>query len=41
MNLDNLIVSFVKNFESSALSGKMLLERIIENNKLDAYFRSG
>ncbi len=26
---------------SVALPGKMLLVRIIENNKLDAYFRSG
>ncbi len=26
---------------SGALSGKMLLVRIIENNKIDAYFRSG
>ena len=25
---------------SGALSGKMLLERIVENNKIDAYFRS-
>ena len=26
---------------SCALPGKMLLVRIIENNKIDAYFRSG
>ncbi len=26
---------------SGALSGKMLLVRIIENNKVDAYFRVG
>ena len=26
---------------SCALSGKMLLVRIIEDNKIDAYFRSG
>ncbi len=24
-----------------ALSGKMLLVRIVENNKMDAYFRAG
>ena len=28
-------------FGSGALPGKMLLERIIENVKIDAYFRSG
>ncbi len=26
---------------SGALFGKMLLARIIENNKIDAYFRAG
>ncbi len=26
---------------SGALSGKMLLVRIIKNNKIDAYFREG
>ncbi len=26
---------------SGALSGKMWLVRIVENNKIDAYFRSG
>ena len=26
---------------SGVLSGKMLLGRIIENNKIDAYFRAG
>ena len=26
--------------ESIALSGKMLLVRIVENNKIDAYFRA-
>ncbi len=30
-----------KLFGSGALSGKMMLVRIIENNKIDAYFRSG
>ena len=35
------IYSFVqKSIGSSALPGKMLLVRIIENNKIDAYFRS-
>ena len=29
-----------KKFESSALSGKMLLVRIVENDKIDAYFRA-
>ena len=28
-------------FESGALSGKMFLVRIIENDNIDAYFRSG
>ena len=28
-------------FGSGALSGKMLLVRIIENNKVSAYFRAG
>ncbi len=31
-------VSFVG---SGALSGKMLLVRIVENNRIDAYFRAG
>ena len=31
----------VQLFESSALSGKMLLVRIVENDKIDAYFRAG
>ncbi len=26
---------------SGALSGKMMIERIIENNKIDAYLREG
>ena len=30
-----------KTFGSGALSGKMLLVRIVENNKIDDYFRSG
>ncbi len=29
----------VNNFGSGALSGKMLLVRIVENNKIDEYFR--
>ena len=28
-------------FGSGALPGKMLLVRIFENNRIDAYFRSG
>ena len=28
-------------FGSGALSGKMLLVRIVENNKIDTYFRAG
>ncbi len=28
-------------FGSSALSGKMLLVWILENNKIDGYFRAG
>ena len=30
-----------KLFGSGALSGKILLVRIVENNKIDAYFRAG
>ena len=32
---------FTNSFGSGALSGKMLPVRIIEKNKIDAYFRSG
>ena len=32
---------YIINDESGALSGKMLLVMIIENNKIDTYFRSG
>ncbi len=28
-----------KRFGAGALSGKMLLVRIVENNKIDAYFK--
>ncbi len=28
-------------FGSGALSGKMLLVKIVENNNMDAYFKSG
>ena len=28
-------------FGSGALSGKLLLVRIVENNKIDTYFRAG
>ncbi len=31
----------IKNFASSALSGKMLLVRILENDRIDDYFRAG
>ena len=31
----------IENMGSGALSDKMLLVRIIENNKIDAYFRAG
>ena len=31
----------VKNFESGALHGKMLLVRIIENSKIDDYLSRG
>ena len=30
----------LKNFGSGSVNGNMLLVRIIENNKIDAYFRS-
>ena len=33
--------SFVKNVGSGALSGKMLLVRIVENNTIDDNFRAG
>ena len=37
-----LICSVFNNyFGSGTLPGEMLLARIIENNKIDAYFRSG
>ena len=32
--------AFIK-FGSVALTGKMLLSRIVENNEIDAYFREG
>jgi len=32
---------FLKPFGSGALNGKMLHVRIIENNKIEAYFRTG
>ena len=34
-------IRFNKHDGSGALSGKMLLVRIAENNKIDDYFRSG
>ncbi len=35
-------IEFIKVFFwSGALSGKMLLVGIVENNKIDAYFRAG
>ncbi len=30
-----------KNLGSSALSGKILLVKMVENDKIDAYFRAG
>ena len=38
---DNLDPTQVQRLGTGALPGKMLLVRIIENNKIDAYFRSG
>ncbi len=35
------VIRINKSFGSGALSGKILLVRIIENDKIDAYFRSG
>ncbi len=32
---------YVNIFGSGALSGKMLLVRILENNKVNAYFKAG
>ena len=31
----------IEHHGSGSLSGKMLLVRIVENNKIDAYFRAG
>ncbi len=33
--------SIINIFGSGALSGKMLLVRIVKNNEIDAYFRAG
>ena len=38
---DNKELTKLKEFGSGVLPGKMLLVRIIENNKLDPYFRAG
>ena len=36
-NLYQLAGTVIKHFGSGAISGKMLLVRIVENNKIDAY----
>ena len=36
-----IMINFNREIGSGALFGKMLLVRITENNKIDAYFRSG
>ncbi len=41
LNKNKSIVTNIKIFGSGALSGKMLLVRIISNNKIDNYFRPG
>ncbi len=38
--LDSSSVGHIPQFGSGALNGKMLLLRIIENNKIDAYLRT-
>ena len=35
------IKELIRNFESGALPGKMLLVRIIKNDIIDAYFKAG
>ena len=35
------LISYQSNIGSGALTGKMLLVRIVENNKIGAYFRAG
>ncbi len=35
------VYNTVENIGSGALSGKMLLVRIVENNKIDNYLRAG
>ena len=39
--VQNQFIPYTYFFGSGVLPGKMLLVRIIENNKIDAYFRSG
>ena len=41
MNLSVGNIFSKKHIGSGVLSGKMLLVRIVENNKIDAYFRAG
>ncbi len=38
---ENYLFNEEKIFGYGALSGKMLLVRIVKNNKIDAYFRAG
>ncbi len=40
-NISSISLMCQRKFGSGALSGKMLLVRIFENNKNDAYFRVG
>ena len=35
------MINFNREIGSGALFGKMVLIRIVENNKIDAYFRAG
>ena len=39
--MSDVIESTMSRFGSGALPGKMLLVRIIENNKIDVYFWTG
>ncbi len=39
--LTSVVEELIKLFGSGALSGNMLLVRIVENNEFDAYFRAG
>ena len=41
MNKNEQLTNYLREENNGAFSGKMLLVRIIENNKIYTYFRSG